>query len=1409
VRATWNAFVPQNQFSMIYTYDVNGFKTSETDSLNTSSTWSFDYFGRLKNHRGMQNLLPTAGYGSTQKLDGTGTNYTYRYNFAGLLDLQTSDYGQNISFQYDQAGQLTTIQDSGVNRRTTYAYDQAGRHVRERVVIDGRVHQDTRTTYDTHNRIATLSDPDYQVSYLYDAAGNRTLIKASYANEAGTWVNQELYYTYDAANRVLISQGKKFTSSNGALTWVDVEGRAGYGPQGIKVTYNERGERVSATQQGQRWQYANGIWGQITPATGMYTEYYTYDGLGRLKQVDKETDNYTNSRSELRKYIYDKADRVTKQTEYFLGQNSSQQWVKQSRVTDSFYNAAGQIARQSTSKEGRLETIVRFGTGADGMGAAILGSINGVPNWSAGYDRAGILRGYDVEVRADTSANGIVYINQFRNYYTIGESYLLNTQQAVPDRTGSNVPLTGTTTRHYNVNEELSEFRDSSSTAQDKWRKFANNQSGQALTTIQQNFNTNSTDTAWNYAVTHSSGAGTLKVQHFFYADGKVIGSFGQLSPDSPNVFKANFDVNYTPISSDYPATTPATIVAVSGDTPRVIAARIFGDASLWYIIAQENLYGSPDEAIAAGSVVRIPNQVISLSNSGSVFKPFNPSAVLGDTNPTQPPPPPKSMQCRSVARIIGAVVSIIVAVIGTVYSWNPVFSGALGAAAGNRAEQTALLMLNGEYDYFGPIEGVIRGFGFGDFLDGDIGNMLNPFSDEKIRSLKERWTALGRQAVGYGPYRYWGTDKESSDFELLMNGPSELGAKGSYDRQATVIAAAAGAATAYVSQGVSAYDFAGSNILGAGAGAVAGYTTQQVVSSMFGRQTHWSWRDIATSALSAMVSAGVSGYAEDLGAGKFWSDVAGNASSVGVQMLRGGKKTAGEIFVDVFGNAIGNSVARSLRPEPTITERFGDAEIVDSITVDGDWIRASIRKYTADGSSYELVPRDYSLTGLRRDAEGNMVVVEERVPYGTDGSHDLLTNIMEPLRTGEGGTAPLLLADLVGNGESPPTPAQLAAMRMRVQRDINQAMYERTGRMPVGNLESYSASLVQVFGGDQSTYASQVNTLIDRYGLSKFGIYTGKFMKGFGDGFIGTFTEPVKMTRDLLAIPVDMIDNSWFGDSMQLNWWSSIGKAEAAGNVGTEGRILNVVGSVPILNIGAASYQGTKSFMAGDYLGMTEQGGSLAGGVVAGLATPGPSRGPRPSRAPGSDPSDTLAPISGDPASPNFVGPLPRREAPVQIDSGRGIFFIDDQILPFIDSPNATLGLPDKPHFFMPLEDSAGVVDVRSAYRETGGAPGTERALKKYWNTPEAHPDAVGDLYAVEFPLAGQSPRVPTRTDSGGFKHYTEGGHTALQLGDGSGFQINRTREFVIPGGQAMPAGSILYKIGPGGVRVPIRTWP
>lgn len=113
-----------------------------------------------------------------------------------------------------------------------------------------------------------------------------------------------------------------------------------------------------------------------------------------------------------------------------------------------------------------------------------------------------------------------------------------------------------------------------------------------------------------------------------------------------------------------------------------------------------------------------------------------------------------------------------------------------------------------------------------------------------------------------------------------------------------------------------------------------------------------------------------------------------------------------------------------------------------------------------------------------------------------------------------------------------------------------------------------------------------------------------------------------------------------------------------------------------------------------------------------------------------------------------------------------------------------------------MPLEDSVVVKDAASAYRFTGGAPSLERA---YVNG--------GDVFGVEFPLAGFAPRLPTAADTT-LEHFLQGGRTALKLPEGGGYLINPTREFVIPGGAPMPQGSILFRLGPNGERIPIRRW-
>lgn len=69
------------------------------------------------------------------------------------------------------------------------------------------------------------------------------------------------------------------------------------------------------------------------------------------------------------------------------------------------------------------------------------------------------------------------------------------------------------------------------------------------------------------------------KTQNYFYANGKPLGSSGALGA-------ADFDFNYTPVSAQYPASTPGSYVVSAGDTLRGIALAVFGDAQLWYLTA-------------------------------------------------------------------------------------------------------------------------------------------------------------------------------------------------------------------------------------------------------------------------------------------------------------------------------------------------------------------------------------------------------------------------------------------------------------------------------------------------------------------------------------------------------------------------------------------------------------------------------------------------------------------------------------------------------------------------------------------------------------------------------------------------------------------------------------------------------
>lgn len=145
------------------------------------------------------------------------------------------------------------------------------------------------------------------------------------------------------------------------------------------------------------------------------------------------------------------------------------------------------------------------------------------------------------------------------------------------------------------------------------------------------------------------------------------------------------------------------------------------------------------------------------------------------------------------------------------------------------------------------------------------------------------------------------------------------------------------------------------------------------------------------------------------------------------------------------------------------------------------------------------------------------------------------------------------------------------------------------------------------------------------------------------------------------------------------------------------------------------------------------------------------------------------------------------------------GVAFFGQDNKAYYTPANATIGRAGRPFFLMPLEDSGIVKNAGDAARYTGMAPSAQKAYV-----------TGGDIYGLSFPLDGMTLTKPTAADAMGWDHYLEGGNTAVKLGDGptAGYLLNPTREFVIPGGNPVPPGSVLFQLGEKGEWIPLKKY-
>jgi YD repeat-containing protein len=842
-------------YETTYSYDAygNGKKILEIDAIGGTQNWAYDSFGKLLNYTDIH-----GEFGG----QATGSTVTYQYNGAGLLTRQTSTYGQDITYGYDHAGHLTSIVENSnaivgvpteglanVHRRSYYSYDAAGRRTREQVFVDDHEYQDTIASYDAQGRISHLQDDRYNTTYEYDKAGNRTHIYTQYTETDqlnGSWQRvDDLWYTYDGANRVTISQGRL---ANGMVT--DQSPSVifpGARDQAVRNTYNAAGQRIESEQFGPN-SVVNETTGAATAAElGRYVSRYEYDGLGRLTEQSRMTGGEYQGQpyNELwDRRTYDGASRLKTQ---------NIRTIENSRITtrDSVmvYDDNGRLASQasqvldrSTGTYEPVNSTLTYGQATYSNG-----------NWTRGFDAAGNLRSYAVAT-TDPDTDEVETVQHLYSYRS-GSSYAEVTHSQID---GDNHVIPAVSHRGYNLNGELGAFVDHF--GPEKNRYFVNNADGQAIKVLQGDF---TALTPQQLLETFQGVDHADLPQHQLIFDGKLIGS---LQSDGDR-FLANFDVNYTPVSEQYPSATPAQVVVQTGDTLRILAARIWGDGNLWYVIADANgLQDGPDGLLTAGQLLQIPNEVVSLANTSNTFKPFNLNQVLGDTTPTQAPPPPP--QNGGGCGLVGQVLVAVVAIVVTAYL-GPVIGNAVGTALGGAAATGAAYST-----------GYAIGYGVGAAAGNAVGQGVGIAIGQQEGFS---WKQVGAAALTAG---------------ILKGTPvGELGVSSNELLQT----AFQGAVNSTVTQGVNV---------------------------AMGLQESFDWREVALSAVSSVAAAQVGQWTAGQLAGTRISAplataVTSAASGVASALVRrslGGRMSTDAILADVFASAIGNAIVSGMTPRPTDT---------------------------------------------------------------------------------------------------------------------------------------------------------------------------------------------------------------------------------------------------------------------------------------------------------------------------------------------------------------------------------------------------------------------------------------------------------------------------------------------------------
>ena len=810
-------------------YDLQNHKIKETHSGNADiGTWYYDYFGRLLAHQDLGGNIYQYTYNyENQKVMQTSNNANQPVSYSQLDSNGNIQYsgvntaaGQSLSYDYYQNGQLERVVDNVLHSETFYQYDAQGHHTRERyMALDTNTaslatYQDARMTYDELGRLAKVYDNRYNMTYSYDAVGNRRHTVSNYYDNTGTAQTTDYWYLFDAVNHITTSEGVL----NSTTKQISISSA-----QGTQLGYDAVGNRRTATY------YQKGA---TTPVVDSYTYYND-----NLLEYTYESGSLTSART------YDLAGRVTTYVSY------SSPGVLNERRVSSYNNNGWLLEQDNYNSSNTLSSIISY-TNANA------------------YDAAGNVNQYSLIVPNS-------YTNTYNYVYVKYDSY----KQSVVQGTSTYFSA-GNTTSTYDINGNLISVTD---------RFQANN-------------NRSFTLNAQGHILQKTENG---KLQYYYYANGNPVGSSGDINP-------ADFDYNYTPVSDSYPSATPASYTVSSGDTLQSIALAVYGDANLWYIIADANgIQTSADLKI--GQTLVVPNKITNIHNDSTVFKPYNAGAIIGDTTPTlpdppPPPPPPQASSHGHHCNIIAMIIVIIVAIVATI----------LTAGAAAAAFAPAVATIGGATGTMAVGGAVLAGTAVGISTTAMIGAAV---IGAAVGSVASQLVGIG---LGVQSKFSWGAVATSA---LGAGVTAGIGSVTSAANAAANAAAADAGTAAHVGiAGTMGLEGYGATVVNG----IAGNVISQGVNMITGQQSKFSWQGVAIAAVSAPLN----NYIDkqfDVGQSKgvmdlrfSWNGLARNVGSelvksavqqeVSIAVNHEGKMDWQKVAADGFGNAIGNDVVKQMQ---------------------------------------------------------------------------------------------------------------------------------------------------------------------------------------------------------------------------------------------------------------------------------------------------------------------------------------------------------------------------------------------------------------------------------------------------------------------------------------------------------------